>query len=75
MDKPTSQRTLYYNRVVVCGHCQGGGTIVTEEPDGHNHHQQIEIICDICRGGGMLTIKKTINIEIYPKHAKNIDYE
>lgn len=75
MMQPTNVRTLNYSRNVVCGQCDGTGQVVSTEHGGHGRTVEQTHTCGLCRGGGMLTIRKSITIEIHPKHAKKSNHE
>lgn len=70
MNQPTNSRTLFRQATVVCGQCGGSGEVPTVEHLGHGRTNESTQLCNLCQGGGMLTIKKSITIETYPKHAK-----
>lgn len=63
-------QNLTITRNVVCGHCNGTGVIEESEHLGHGRTRETERKCEDCDGGGMLTIYKSIRIEIHPKHAQ-----
>lgn len=68
-------RNITITRNVVCGYCEGTGVREESEHTGHGRTIDTERVCEACEGGGMLTIVKSIRIEIHPKHARRIGDE
>lgn len=71
----SKNKTLRYSRHVVCGYCEGTGIVKKIEQLGHYRTNESIELCDECKGGGMLTVNKRVEIEVIPKRAESINNE